>query len=142
MKIRVIDYGYKELNLLPVRAHYNDAGADVMSPIDIVVPAHSAVKIPLKLGLRIPDGFMLCNYPKSGMSSKGICSQIPPIDSGYTGEINAILTNITDNDFQIEKGQKVAQLVMTQILLPEFVPEEDMPAQDARGNGGFGSTGK
>ena len=56
--------------------------------------------------------------------------------------LNAILTNVTDNDFQIEKGQKVAQLVMTQVLLPEFVPEEDMPAQDERGSGGFGSTGK
>ena len=46
------------------------------------------------------------------------------------------------DNLDIEKGQKVAQLVMTQVLLPEFVPEEDMPAQDARGNGGFGSTGK
>jgi dUTP pyrophosphatase len=141
MKIRVIDYGYKELGLLPMRAHYNDAGADVFSPIDTIIPAHSSVAIPLKLGLRIPDGFMLCNYPKSGMSKKGICAQIPPIDSGYTGEINAILINVTDKDFPISKGQKVAQLVMTQILLPEFVPEEDMPAQDARGAGAFGSTG-
>ena len=138
MKIRVINYGYEQL---PLRAHYNDAGADVFSPEDVIVPAHGAVKIPLGLGLRIPDGFMLCNYPKSGMSSKGIVSNIPPIDSGYTGEINAILTNVTDNDYKINKGDKVAQLVMTQILLPEFVPEEEMPAQDERGAGGFGSTG-
>lgn len=142
MKVRVIDYGYKDLGYLPVRAHYNDAGADVFSPINIIIPAHSAIKIPLALGLRVPDGFMFCNYPKSGMASKGIVSNIPPIDSGYTGEINAILTNITDNDYEIKKGDKVAQLVMTQVLLPEFVPEEEMPAQDERGSGGFGSTGK
>lgn len=141
MKVRVIDYGYKELGFLPVRAHYNDAGADVFSPEDVVIPAHSSIAIPLKLGLRVPDGYMFCNYPKSGMSKKGICAQIPPIDSGYTGEINAILINITDNDFSISKGQKVAQLVMSPILLPEFVPEENMPAQDARGAGAFGSTG-
>lgn len=137
MKLRVINYGYEKL---PMRVHYNDAGADVFSPIDTVVPAHGAIKIPLKLGLRIPDGFMLCNYPKSGMSSKGIISNIPPIDSGYTGEINAILTNITDFDYIISKGDKVAQLVMTQVLLPEFIPEEDMEAQDSRGDKGFGSS--
>lgn len=139
MKLRVIDYGYEKL---PLRAHYNDAGADVFSPIDTVVPAHGAIAIPLKFGLRIPDGFMLCNYPKSGMTKKGIVANIPPIDSGYTGEINALLTNVTDTEYKISKGDKVAQLVMTQILLPEFVPEEEMEAQDARGDGAFGSTGK
>lgn len=138
MKIRVINYGYDKL---PNRAHYNDAGADVFSPIDTIVPAHEAAKIPLKLGLRIPDGFMLCNFPKSGMASKGIVSNIPPIDSGYTGEINAILTNITNEDYIINKGDKVAQLVMMPIILPEYVPEEDMPKQDERGSQGFGSTG-
>lgn len=137
MKVRVINYGYDKL---PVRAHYNDAGADVFSPVDITIPAHGAVKIPLKMGLRVPDGFMVCNYPKSGMASKGICSQIPPIDSGYTGEINAILINITDEEYKVEKGDKVAQLVMQQILLTDYVPEEEMPAQDSRGAGGFGST--
>lgn len=142
MKIRVINYGYKEEISLPIRAHYNDAGADVLSPIDTVVPAHGAIKIPLRMGVRLPDGFMLCNFPKSGMSSKGIVSNIPPIDSGYTGEINAILTNVTDEDYTINKGDKVAQLVMLPILLPEFVPEEDMPSQDSRGANGFGSTGK
>jgi dUTP pyrophosphatase len=141
MKIRVINYGYKEETQLPIRNFYNDAGADVISPIDTVIPAHGAVKIPLRMGFRLPDGFMLCNFPKSGMSSKGICSQIPPIDSGYTGEINAILTNVTDNDFPIQKGQKVAQLVMLPIIFAEFIPEEEMPSQDSRGHNGFGSTG-
>lgn len=139
MKIRVIDYGYEKL---PLRAHYNDAGADVFAIADAVVPAHGAVKLGLGFGLRIPDGFMLCNYPKSGMASKGIVANIPPIDSGYTGEINAILTNCTDEDYVIEKGQKIAQLVMTQVLLPEFVREEELEAQDSRGSGAFGSTGK
>ena len=139
MKLRVINYGYEKL---PLRSHYNDAGADCFAPEDAIVPAHGALKLGLKFGLRIPDGFMLCNYPKSGMASKGIVANIPPIDSGYTGEINAILTNCTDNDYEIKKGDKVAQLVMTQVLLPEFVPEEEMPAQDARGSGAFGSTGR
>lgn len=80
---------------------------------------------------------MLCNFPKSGMSSRGIVSNIPPIDSGYTGEIHAILTNVTNYDYHIEKGDKIAQLVMIPILLPEFVPEEDMEAQDSRGANRF-----
>lgn len=139
MKIGVINYGYEKL---PLRVHYNDAGADVFALDEIILPAHSAVKIPLGFGLRIPDGYMFCNYPKSGMASKGIISNIPPIDSGYTGEIHAILTNISKDNYIIEKGDKVAQLVMTPVLLPEFIPEENMENKDARGTGGFGSTGK
>lgn len=138
MKIGIIDYGYKKA---PVRAHYNDAGADVFATKNILIPAHEAVKIPLGFGLRIPDGYMFCNYPKSGMASNGILSQIPPIDSGYTGEIHAILVNIRSVDCVINEGEKVAQLVMTPVLLPEFVPENELNKEE-RGANGFGSTGK
>ena len=130
MKIRVINYGY---NKLPIRNFYNDAGADVFSPKEYTIPPHTTISIPLCLGVRVPDGYMICAYPKSGLSKQGIVSQIPPIDSGYTGEINAIISNLTNEQYTVTQGQKITQLVMTPIILPEFIPEEEMDDKEARG---------
>lgn len=138
MKIRVIDFGYSKL---PNRAHYNDAGADVFSTEDVVIPAHSSVAVKTGMGIMVPDGYMVCVYPKSGMASKGIISNVPPIDSGYRGEIHAIISNITDEPFHITEGMKVGQLVLTPVILADYIPAELLDAEDSRGTGGFGSTG-
>lgn len=135
MKIKVNKFNnYKE----PLRAHYNDAGADVYSTQDIKLFPHTTVKIPLGFGLNLPDGMMACVYPRSGLASKGIISNIPPIDSGYTGEIHAIITNTTDNEFIINKDDRIAQLVVLPIILCDFVEDQG----EERGNNGFGSSGK
>lgn len=135
MKIKVNKFtNYKE----PLRAHYNDAGADVYSTQDIKLFSHTTVKIPLGFGLNLPDGMMACVYPRSGLASKGIISNIPPIDSGYTGEIHAIITNTTDNEFIIHKNDRIAQLVVLPIILCDFVEDQG----EERGNNGFGSSGK
>lgn len=135
MKIKIIkfDKNYK----IPVRAHYNDAGADVFTLKKYIIEPHQTVKINLGFGLEIPDGYMGCIYPKSGLSSKGIIANLPPIDSGYRGEIHAIVTNTTDNIFRFNKDEKVGQLVITPVILTEFVEE----LNNDRGIGGFGSTG-
>lgn len=136
MKLKMIIFDVDAL--VPNRAHYNDAGADVFALYDAVVLPHTTKKFNLGFGLEIPDGYMACVYPKSGLSSQGIITQIPPIDSGYRGEINAIITNTTDEPVIIEKNQKIGQLVVTPVILPEFVLE----LNNTRGIGGFGSTGR
>lgn len=136
MKIKMIIFDVEAL--VPDRAHYNDAGADVFTPITIRLEPHETIKIPLGFGLEIPDGHMACVYPKSGLSSQGIITQIPPIDSGYRGEINAIVTNTTDTPFMFLKNDKIGQLVVTPIILPEFV----LKLENTRGDRGFGSTGR
>ena len=105
MKIKLIKFD--NYNKAPLRAHYNDAGADVYSTQDILLEPHTTIKIPLGFGLELPDGFMACIFPRSGLTSKGIISNIPPIDSGYRGEIHAIITNTTDNTYIINKNDKV-----------------------------------
>lgn len=137
MKVKVIKFN--EEAKLPYRAHYNDAGADVYSLDNYVILAHKTAKIPLGFGICLPDGFQCNVYPRSGLSSKGIISQIPPIDSGYRGEIHAIITNTTDEDYTIVKGDKIAQLVVTPILLVDFTDED---LGEERGASGFGSTDK
>lgn len=139
MKIKIIDYGYKNL---PKRAHYNDAGADVYAcphteHKKVKLWANSSAKIPLGFGLEIPDGYMGLVFPRSGLSSKGITCELPPIDSGYRGEIHAIMTNNTNTDYWIEEGERIGQLVILPIILADFVTE----LGEERDTGAFGSTG-
>jgi dUTP pyrophosphatase len=136
MKIKLIRFSDK-LNI-PQRAHYNDAGADVRALKSYFVRPTETIKVPLGFGLEIPDGFCGMIVTKSSKAKIGLISQIPPIDSGYRGEINALLTNTSNTPIVIEEGEKIAQLVIIPIVLAEFV--EDLGP--TRGQGAFGSTGK
>ena len=138
MKIKLIKHS--EEMPMPTRKHYNDAGADVASMIDCVLPAHGALKVPLGFGIELPDGYQAIIQPRSGLSTKGIIANVAPIDSGYTGEINALMTNCTDEDFVIEKGDRIGQLVIMPILLADFTYDEETFSHK-RGSAGFGSTG-
>lgn len=122
----------------PKRTHYNDAGADVASTIDVVLNAHETYAIPLGYGIQLPDGFQAIVQPRSSMSKKGIVTQVAPIDSGYTGEIHAIVSNISDEPYKIHAGDRVGQIVIMPILLADFVTH----LSGERGDGSFGSSGK
>lgn len=138
MKIQVINFGYDSL---PIRAHDNDAGADVRACFKgksyMTIRPHETVKIPLGLGLCLPDGYAAFVFPRSGLSSQGITCELPPIDSGYRGEIHAIVTNCSDEPFKINRGDRIGQLVITPVVLADFV----VTMGSERGDNGFGSTG-
>lgn len=134
MKIQLIDFGGKS----PKRAHTNDAGADVFSPRDEIVRPGEICRMPLGFGLRIPDGFAGYIFPRSGLSSLGIVCELLPIDSGYTGEVHAIISNVSNAEYEIREGDKIGQLVIMPVLIPEFTFEE----WKERGTGAFGSTGR
>lgn len=137
MKVKVINYGYKNL---PHRAHYNDAGADVYAMGEVTIRPHQTVTIPLGFGLILPDGFMACIYPRSGLSSMRIVCELPPIDSGYRGVIHAIVSNLSDKPYTVKDGDRIGQLVITPVILADFVDKDEQKA-DERGAGAFGSTG-
>lgn len=138
MKIKVINFGYENL---PKRAHDNDAGADVYAYLHgneaVIIPPHCTEKIPLGIGLCLPDGYAGFVFPRSGLSSKGIVCELPPIDSGYRGEIHAIVTNCSDTRYVVKNGDRIGQLVILPIVVADFVTEEG----EQRGAAGFGSTG-
>ena len=139
MKIKVIDYGYKNL---PNRAHGNDAGADVHACLHnesgaVTIFPNYSLRIPLGLGLHLPDGYAAFVFPRSGLSSNGITCELPPIDSGYTGEIHAIVTNCSSEPYIIHEGDRIGQLVILPIVVADFVTETG----PERGTGAFGSTG-
>lgn len=137
MYIKLIDFGLDE-KYLPKRKHYNDAGADLYSPETVTIHKNETVTIDLKFGIHLPDGFSAYTFSRSGLSTKGIISQISPIDSGYTGPIHAIITNLSDSDYIIHEGDRISQLVILPTIIPEFVKELDCE----RGDNGLGSTGK
>ena len=112
--------------VLPAYAHQSDAGMDVRSVADVVIPPGGRALVPTGLVAIIPPMYEI-NTPGT-------------IDSGYRGEIGVILANFGDGDFSVAKGDKVAQLVFAPVTQPEVVETDTIDETD-RGAGGFGSTG-
>lgn len=135
MQIKVIDFGYTDL---PNRAHHDDVGADVYSTKKLVIYPHTTEKIPLGFGLELPNGHGGFIFPRSGLSARGIVCELPPIDPGYRGEIHAIVSNVSDEPYQVNVGDRVGQLVITPVVMATFVKS----FENERGTGAFASTGK
>lgn len=134
MKIKLIEFDNMRA---PVRAHYNDSGADVFSAITISIAPGTIEKIPLGIGVEIPDGYDGVIYCKSGLSSKGLWASNSPIDSGYRGQIHAIVANLSKEPIVIKEGEKVGQLVIRPVIYADFT----MELGEERDTGAFGSTG-
>ena len=134
MRIKLLDYGGRK----PERAHYNDAGADVFSPKDYVLWPGQRITVPLGFGLELPDGWAGFVFARTGMTSDGLVSDLPPIDAGYTGEIHAFIHNTSSETYHIKAGDRIGQLVILPVLMAEFV--SDLGAE--RETGAFGSSGR
>lgn len=134
MKVKLIDFN----GPAPVRAHDNDAGADVFAPRDQTIYSGQVYKFPLGFGLELPDGYAGFIFPRSSLSAHGIVCELPPIDSGYRGEVHAIVSNVGNNSYDIKKGDKIGQLVIMPVMIPEFTYEKSAE----RGTGAFGSSGR
>lgn len=129
--------------VLPAYAHESDAGMDVRSVAEVVVPAQDRALIPTGLVVLLPPGYEVQVRPRSGLAFKsGITVLNTPgtIDAGYRGEIGVILFNTTNTDFLVHKADRVAQLVVAPVTRVDVVEAESVDATD-RGAGGFGSTG-
>ena len=130
--------------VLPAYAHPSDAGMDIRSVADMTVPARGRALVPTGLVVLLPPLYEAHVRPRSGLALKhGITVLNTPgtIDSGYRGEIGVILFNSSDVDFQIKKGDRVAQVVIAPVTQPVIEEAQEIDETD-RGAGGFGSTGK
>ncbi|CAB4550549.1 unannotated protein [freshwater metagenome] len=128
----------------PIYAQPGDAGADLRSKIDAVVPANSRVLVPTGVSIALPAGFVGLVHPRSGLAHKhGITVLNAPgtVDSGYRGEISVNLFNTSKVDFEIVRGDRIAQLVIQKYEEANFVKVDRLPDSD-RGQAGHGSTGK
>lgn len=125
----------------PEFAHKTDAGADLRSPIETVVPARNSVVIDTGVHVEIPEGYTIFLKSKSGLNVKHNLIGEGVVDSGFSGSIRVKLYNLGDTDYQILRGDKIIQMVILPCAYCEFT-QVDKFAETERGTGGFGSTGR
>ena len=118
--------------------HLTAHSADVYMPYDCTLQPGEIVKVPLGFGLILPDGYAGFVFPRSSMAEKGLTCELPPIDSGYRGEIHAIISNVSNKVQTIHKETRVGQLVITPIIIADFV----FDLGQERGTDAFGSSGE
>ena len=129
--------------VLPAYAHEGDAGMDVRSVEDLVIPPGGRVLVHTGLVMQLPPDAEAQVRPRSGLALKyGVTVLNTPgtIDAGYRGEVGVILANFGSAEFAVKKGDRVAQLVIAPVTRPAVVEVDEVASTD-RGDGGFGSTG-
>ncbi len=129
---------------LPAYAHPGDAGMDLRSVDELVVPKGGRALVHTGLVMMLPPGYEAQVRPRSGLALKrGITVLNTPgtIDAGYRGEVGVILANFGESDFAIAKGDKIAQVVIAPVTQPDEIVETRETDETDRGEGGFGSTG-
>ncbi|KAG4920439.1 hypothetical protein AAZX31_18G048300 [Glycine max] len=127
--------------VLPSRASPLSAGYDLSSAAATTVPARGKALVPTDLSISIPEGTYARIAPRSGLAWKhSIDVGAGVIDADYRGPVGVILFNHSDTDFEVKVGDRVAQMIIQQIVMPEVVEVQDLDST-LRGEGGFGSTG-
>ena len=126
---------------LPLKAHDNDAGFDLFSADYYSIPPYGQNLVLTGIKMAIPDGFVGLIWDKSGLASEGITTMGGVIDAGYRGEIKVVVKNLSEDDFNIIPGQKIAQIII-QTVPPIEISEEEIKENSSRGQGAFGSSGK
>ena len=130
---------------LPVYAKGGDAGADIVSRIDITLNPGERALVPTGISIALPDGYAAFVHPRSGLAIKhGVTMVNAPgtVDAGFRGELQCIMINHDPQEsITFKKGDRIAQLVIQKVERAEFVEVQDLPGS-GRGTGGFGSTGR
>lgn len=132
---------------MPTRAHDLDAGLDLYSTRDAVIPPRwsgyggNSVCIDTGVHVEIPAGYVGMLKSKSGLNVKENLTSEGVIDAGYTGSIVVKLYNHGNKYVEISDGQKISQLVIMPIITPELEVVDELENTE-RGSGGFGSTGR
>lgn len=128
---------------MPLKAHKNDAGYDLFSPISAIVPSHGSAVIDSGVHMELKKDTVGMVKSRSGLYFKNSLTTEGVIDSGYTGSIGIKIVNHSDNDYIINRGDKIAQIVILKLADADDILEiVDSFEETSRGNGGFGSSGR
>jgi dUTP pyrophosphatase len=129
--------------LLPCRQTQGSAGFDLCAAENVTIAAHGFGSVGTGLAVELPERTEAQVRPRSGLASKhgiGILNTPGTIDSDYRGEIRVVLFNASDRDYQVHRGDRIAQIVFSVLTDVELV-ETDSLSETCRGTGGFGHTG-
>ncbi|MBP3286602.1 MAG: dUTP diphosphatase [Prevotella sp.] len=142
VQIKVVNRGHQQL---PVYATPQSAGMDLRANIDAPITLHPMERrlIPTGLHIALPEGYEAQVRPRSGLALKhGLTVLNSPgtIDADYRGEVGVLLINLSQEDFVINDGERIAQMVIARHEQADFVIVEELD-QTERGEGGYGHTG-
>lgn len=130
---------------LPAYAHDADAGADLVTAVDVALGPGERAVVPTGLAIALPTGYAAFVHPRSGLAARlGVALVNSPgtIDCGYRGEIKVVLINLDPKTpVHFARGDRIAQLVVQRVERADFVEVPTLP-ESGRGTGGFGSTGR
>ena len=130
--------------ILPFKAHASDAGFDVFANEEVLIPAGESRGIATGIRMELPEWTEEQVRPRSGLALKHAVTVLNTpgtIDAGYRGEVKVILINHGKSDFLVEKGMKMAQMVIAPVMKIEM-EEAPVNMDSDRKEGGFGSSGK
>ena len=126
----------------PIRAHAGDAGLDLMTPRDVYIESRGSAVIDTGVHIELPPMTVGEIKSKSGLNFKhGLTVPTGTVDYGYTGSIKVKVYNHSNQPYTFKRGDKIAQLVVCPILLPELEVVDKLNDSDS-GDNGFGSTGR
>jgi len=127
--------------VLPTRGSSDAAGFDLSSCIDTIVPARGKSLVPTDLSIAIPQNTYARVAPRSGLAWKHFIDVgAGVVDYDYRGNVGVVLFNHSEQDFEVKKGDRIAQLILERICMAPLREVDELPSTE-RGAGGFGSTG-
>ena len=130
-----------DVSFILVDANPTDAGADISAVEDTTIEPNETKIVKTGIAVSMPRGYMIQVYPRSGLSAKTglrIANSPGTIDASYNKEIGVIITNTAATPYTIEKGTRIAQLVIMPVPMIKWKVVEEL---EDSGRGGFGSTG-
>jgi dUTP pyrophosphatase len=129
---------------LPSYAHPGDAGADLVTAVDVTLQPGERALVRTGIALAVPEGYVALVHPRSGLAARhglSIVNAPGTIDAGYRGEVKVLLVNLDPAEpIELRRGDRVAQLVFQRVEQAAFAEVEVLP-ESVRGVGGYGSTG-
>ncbi|MQW76318.1 dUTP diphosphatase [Nocardioides sp. dk4132] len=128
----------------PAYAHPGDAGADLLTTVDLRLEPGERALVPTGVALALPEGYVALVHPRSGLAARhglSIVNTPGTIDTGYRGEVKVLLINHDPREaIELRRGDRVAQLIIQRFERARFVEVDELPTS-VRGEGGYGSTG-
>lgn len=129
---------------LPAYSHPGDAGADLVTTVDVRLQPGERALVPTGIAIALPLGYVALVHPRSGLAARhglSIVNTPGTVDAGYRGEIKVLLVNLDPTSpIELRRGDRIAQLVIQRVEAARFVEVAGLP-ESVRGSGGYGSTG-
>ena len=144
IKIQRIDNNFNDISI-PEYATEGSSGLDLRAAVESeqIISAGSVAMVSTNLRVEIPNGYEIQIRPRSGLAAKhsiGVLNSPGTIDSDYRGEIKIILFNFGKDDFVIQRGDRIAQMVISKVIKMNLITSDNL-SKTSRGSGGFGHTG-